>query len=71
MMHNILIIHAGKAFGHSAGKLNKTLTEVAIGELRHQNHDVRVTWVDQGYDIEQEVQNYLWADAIIYQMPGW
>ncbi|MDX5629516.1 MULTISPECIES: NAD(P)H-dependent oxidoreductase [unclassified Brenneria] len=70
-MHNILIIHAGKAFGHSTGKLNKTLTEAAITELQGQGRDVRVTWVDQGYDIEQEIQNYLWADAVIYQMPGW
>ncbi|KAA8999283.1 NAD(P)H-dependent oxidoreductase [Affinibrenneria salicis] len=70
-MHKLLIIHAGKAFGHSNGRLNKTLTEVAIDELRASGHDVRVTWVDQGYDIEQEVQNYLWADAVIYQMPGW
>ncbi|MEC5319926.1 NAD(P)H-dependent oxidoreductase [Brenneria populi subsp. brevivirga] len=70
-MHNILIIHAGKAFGHSAGKLNKTLTEAAVNALRDKGRDVRVTWVDEGYDIEREVQNYLWADAIIYQMPGW
>lgn len=70
-MHNILIIHAGKAFGHSTGQLNKTLTEAAIPELQGLGRDVRVTWVDQGYDIEQEIQNYLWADAVIYQMPGW
>ncbi|MCG8710404.1 NAD(P)H-dependent oxidoreductase [Brenneria sp. 4F2] len=70
-MHNILIIHAGKAFGHSAGKLNKTLTDTAVSTLQGRGHDVRVTWVDEGYDIEREIRNYLWADAIIYQMPGW
>ncbi|QIZ52712.1 flavodoxin family protein [Dickeya zeae] len=70
-MQNVLIINAGKAFGHSKGELNRTLTDVAATLLRDKGRQVRVTTVDEGYDIEQEVQNILWADTIIYQMPGW
>lgn len=70
-MQNILLIDAGKSFAHSKGELNHTLTEVAASFLRDKGHDVRMTIVDSGYDIEQEIQNYLWADTIIYQMPGW
>ncbi|OSM97463.1 NAD(P)H-dependent oxidoreductase [Lonsdalea populi] len=70
-MHNILLINAGKAFGHSKGRLNDTMTDVAASFLREKGDDVRVTKIDDGYDIQQEVQNYLWADTIIYQMPGW
>ncbi|RLM27589.1 NADPH quinone reductase MdaB [Brenneria alni] len=70
-MRNILLINAGKSFGHSKGQLNNTLTDIATHFLRNKNYDVRVTVVDHGYNIEQEVQNYLWADTIIYQMPGW
>ncbi|AIR69603.1 NAD(P)H-dependent oxidoreductase [Dickeya fangzhongdai] len=70
-MHNVLIINAGKSFGHSKGELNRTLTDVAASFLRDKGRHVRITTVDDGYDIEQEVQNFLWADAVIYQMPGW
>jgi modulator of drug activity B len=70
-MQNILLIDAGKSFAHSKGELNHTLTDVAASFLRDKGHDIRVTAVDNGYDIEQEIQNYLWADTIIYQMPGW
>ncbi|MBN3261643.1 NAD(P)H-dependent oxidoreductase [Pectobacterium brasiliense] len=70
-MQNILLIDAGKSFAHSKGELNHTLADVAASFLRDKGHDVRMTVVDNGYDIEQEIQNYLWADTIIYQMPGW
>lgn len=70
-MSNILIINAGKAFGHSKGVLNGSLVEVADSFLRDAGHSVRVTQIEAGYDIEAEVESYLWADAVIYQMPGW
>ncbi|MFV8982679.1 NAD(P)H-dependent oxidoreductase [Serratia sp. JSRIV002] len=70
-MSNILIINAKKQFGHSNGELNQTLSDVAESFLRDAKHDVQVTVVDDGYDIEAEVQKYLWADTVIYQMPGW
>lgn len=70
-MSHILIINGAKHFAHSEGRLNNTLTEVAETFLRANGHDVQVTHVDQGYDIETEVGKILRADALIYQMPGW
>ena len=70
-MSNILIINGAKEFAHSKGQLNDTLTEVADGFLRDAGHDVKVVRADSEYDVKAEVQNFLWADVVIWQMPGW
>lgn len=70
-MSNILIINAKKQFGHSNGQLNQTLSDIAESYLRDARHQVQVTVVDDGYDIDTEVAKFLWADTVIYQMPGW
>lgn len=70
-MSNILIINAKKQFSHSKGELNQTLSDVAESFLRDANHSVQVTVVDTGYVIADEIEKYLWADMVIYQMPGW
>ncbi len=70
-MSNTLIINGAKKFAHSNGQLNDTLTEVADGTLRDLGHDVRIVRADSDYDVKAEVQNFLWADVVIWQMPGW
>lgn len=70
-MSNILIINGAKKFAHSNGQLNDTLTEVADGTLRDLGHDVHIVRADSDYDVKAEVQNFLWADVVIWQMPGW
>ncbi|WP_437609343.1 NAD(P)H-dependent oxidoreductase [Erwinia sp. V71] len=70
-MSKIFIIDAGKVFAHSKGELNHTLTDVAATFLRDNGHQVEITRVDEGYDVAQEIEKYLAADSIIYQMPGW
>ena len=70
-MSNILIINGAKKFGHSNGQLNDTLTEVAESYLRDAGHDVKVVRAESEYDVKEEVQNFLWADVVIWQMPGW
>ena len=67
----ILLINGGKAFAHSGGELNNTLHGVAVSTLTEMGYEIRETMIDQGYDLETEVQNFLWADTIVYQMPGW
>ena len=67
----ILLINGGKAFAHSGGELNNTLHAVAVDTLKELGHEVRETVIEQGYEVATEVQNFLWADSIVYQMPGW
>lgn len=70
-MSNILILDAGKTFAHSKGALNHTLTDIASSWLREAGHQVNVTVIDNGYVVADEIEKYLAADTIIYQMPGW
>ena len=70
-MKKILLINGGKAFAHSQGRYNATLHDAAVAFLDRAGCDVKTTFIDGGYDIEEEVQKFLWADLVIYQMPGW
>ena len=45
---NILLIDGGKAFGHSAGRLNHTLHQTARDTLSALGHHVRETVIDDG-----------------------
>ena len=70
-MKNILLINGAKTFAHSNGQLNDTLTELAQEVLLDLGHQVQVTRADSEYDAKAEVEKFLWADTVIYQMPGW
>lgn len=70
-MKNILLLNGGKRFAHSDGRLNQTLHETALAHLDRRGFDLRQTFIDGGYDIPAEVDRFLWADVVIYQMPGW
>lgn len=70
-MANILLINGGKQYAHSDGRMNTTLHELARGELAELGHQVQETIVEAGYDLEGEVEKFLWADVVVYQMPGW
>ncbi|MFW2081156.1 NAD(P)H-dependent oxidoreductase [Acinetobacter guillouiae] len=70
-MSNILIVNGAKQFAHSNGELNDTLTSLGEDVLSGLGHSVKVTRTDANYDAQEEVEKYLWADVVIYQMPGW
>lgn len=70
-MSKILIINASKNFGHSQGKLNDFLTDLAKETLTALGHEVKTTRIDDGYDTTKEVEKFLWADSVIYQFPAW
>jgi len=70
-MKNILLVNGAKTFAHSNGQLNDTLTEFAQEVLSDLGHQVQVTRADSEYDAKAEVEKFLWADTVIYQMPGW
>lgn len=67
----ILLVNGAQAFGHSGGKLNTTLHEIACKQLTELDHEIQQTHIDAGYQTEEEVTKIVWADAVIYQMAGW
>ncbi|WP_085582755.1 NAD(P)H-dependent oxidoreductase [Thalassospira mesophila] len=69
-MVNILIINAHKRYeGWSEGTLNRHLAGVIDAEFRAAGYDVRQSYIDDGYDIADEVAKHVWADVIILQSP--
>lgn len=70
-MKKVLLLNGGKTFAHSEGRYNATLHQAAVAFLDRAGLDVMTTEIDQGYDLAEEVAKFLWADVIIYQMPGW
>lgn len=68
---NILLLDGGKAFAHSEGRLNHTLHQIARDTLTALGHQIQETVIVDGYDVEAEVEKFLWMDAVIWQMPGW
>jgi modulator of drug activity B len=70
-MKKVLLLNGAKQFAHSDGRYNTTLHEAALSFLDRAEFDVKQTQIDAGYDLAEEVAKFLWADVIIYQMPGW
>ncbi len=67
----ILLINGGAPFNGNGGKLSKTLHELAKRTLESLGHETRETTIHEGYDLEGEVEKFLWMDAVIWQMPAW
>jgi modulator of drug activity B len=71
-MKHILIINAGQNFAHSSGKFNKTITDHTVQFFEHfDDAEIKVTHISEGYDQEEEVNKFVWADYIIYHTPMW
>jgi len=70
-MSHIHIIDGGTTFGHSQGELNHTLANTAQETLKALGHKVTKVCVTDDYDIEQEIEQFVAADSLILQMPGW
>ena len=51
------------------GELNETLVERAKATFAAQGHEVRLTTVAAGYDVQTEVDSHLWADVVVLQFP--
>ena len=68
-MSKIYIINGHQPYPFAKGELNRTLVSRAVMHLENGGHEVRVTVVADGYDVEQEIANHQWADTVIMQFP--
>lgn len=68
-MSKVLIINGHQPYSFSEGRLNKALVQLADKTLSDKGHDIKTTVVADGYDVDQEVANHVWADIVILQTP--
>ena len=67
---NILIINAHLTYpGWSEGRLNLAFMDLAKVFFVERGHQVTETFVERGYDPEQEVENHVAANLVILQTP--
>lgn len=64
-----LVINGHKYYPYSQGKLNKTLFDVIVEVLSENGEDIKTTVVEDGYNVDNEIDKYNWADFVIYQTP--
>lgn len=71
-MKHIFVINGGQTFGHSGGRFNKSITDATIDFFTaNPDFEIRSTDINSNYDPKQEVENYKWADVVIYHTPVW
>ncbi len=69
-MKKVLIINAHQFYqGFSEGKLNEIMINVITAEMEKHGAEVKQTYIEKGYKVDEEVQKHLWADIIITQSP--
>lgn len=67
---NVLLINAHLNYpGWSEGTLNSTMTDIAKSFYADGGHTVTETYIERGYDPEEEVQKHVDADLVILQTP--
>ena len=67
-MTNILIIDGHQKYSFSKGELNHELA-LKAKEVLSAKHNVKLTTIEDGYNVENEQDKFHWAESIIYQFP--
>jgi len=66
----VLLINGHQRWeGFAEGKLNQTIIDATQKQLLAANHEVKITIVESGYDIADELAKHMWADAVFIQTP--
>ncbi len=68
-MKNVFVINAHEAYEFSPGRLNATLTDIALEHLAAGGYERRVTTMNDEWTVDTEIENHQWADAVLLQTP--
>lgn len=68
-MSKILILNGAQPYAFAPGRLNASFAARATAALEAAGHEVRLTTVADGYEVDAEVENHVWADTVILQFP--
>ena len=68
-MKNVFVINAHEEYEFAKGELNRTLTGIAIEHLEAAGYETRLTTMKDSWEIDPEIENHRWADAVLLQTP--
>ena len=68
-MKNVFVINAHEEYEFAKGELNRTLTSTAIEHLEAAGYATRLTTMKDDWQVDAEIENHQWADAVILQTP--
>lgn len=68
-MKNVFILNGHQKYPFSEGRLNASYTKKAIDFFESQGCAVRVRTMEDSYEVNQEIENFKWADLVFFQTP--
>lgn len=68
-MKKVFIINGHQYYPFAEGKLNATLVDKATEMLVAQGFEVKTTTMKDDYQVEEEIEKFLWADVVLLQTP--
>jgi modulator of drug activity B len=69
-MKKALLINGYETYkGVGQAKLNSSLIDITKNILEQKGYEVKVTVVENGYDVDEEHDKTLWADIVFVQTP--
>ena len=68
-MKNVFIINAHEPWPFSEGMLNRSMVKGATANLKNKGYDTQMTSMQDNYNVDEEIEKHMWADALILQTP--
>lgn len=68
-MKKVFIINGHQYYPFAEGKANKTFVEKASTILKDENFEIKFTATEKEYNVEEEMEKFLWADVVLIQSP--
>ncbi|HBE70515.1 MAG TPA: flavodoxin [Planctomycetaceae bacterium] len=68
-MKKVFVINAHEEYEFAKGKLNATLTQMAIEHLDSAGYDTQLTTMRDEWEVDAEIEKHVWADAVLLQSP--
>lgn len=68
-MKKVFVINAHEEYEFAKGRLNQTLTEIALEHLQSNGYETQTTTMKDEWQVDAEIEKHQWADAVLLQTP--
>ena len=68
-MKKVFVINAHEEYEFAKGRLNQTLTRMALDHLKAREYETQLTTMKDDWQVDSEIEKHVWADAVLLQTP--